>query len=460
MKHAFSGRRARLMTEGSIPRHLIAYAIPAILGDLFQVTYNTVDSIIVGKYAGAGALAAVGVASPLMSVAMFFIIGMAIGASVLMSEFYGAGDLRSLRREFSTTLIMSTGLSLAIALALFTLTGPLLLLVNTPEAIMRDTAAYLRVVALGMLVTGIYNVLAAASRSVGDTRAPLVCLIAGSVVNVGLDLWFVAGLHWGVVGAAVATVISQACAAALCGWLLFSTERLFFASRRDFGLDRALLGRTLRFSYATALQQAGIYIGKLMVQSMVNPLGVHAAAAFTAVNRIDDYALIPERDIANGETVLVAQNHGAKKPSRMREGLRAALILEVVYGIVVSLCVFGLAEPLMRLFVPADEAEVIRLGARYLHIMGFFYFMPGITNGLQGYMRAIGKMNITMYVTYTQMLTRALFTFLLIRRMGLDAVPLACAAGWTVMMVWEVGLIAYWQRTGKLVQAGSDTVAQ
>ena len=139
MKHAFSGRRARLMTEGSIPRHLIAYAIPAILGDLFQVTYNTVDSIIVGKYAGAGALAAVGVASPLMSVAMFFIIGMAIGASVLMSEFYGAGDLRSLRREFSTTLIMSTGLSLAIALALFTLTGPLLLLVNTPEAIMRDT---------------------------------------------------------------------------------------------------------------------------------------------------------------------------------------------------------------------------------------------------------------------------------------------------------------------------------
>ncbi|MBR1559606.1 MAG: MATE family efflux transporter [Clostridia bacterium] len=442
--------RAIHMTEGSVPRHLLNYAIPAILGDLFQVTYNTVDSIIVGKYAGAEALAAVGVASPLMSVAMFFIIGMGIGASVLMSEFYGAEDTRSLRREFATTLIMSMALSAVIAAGLFLLSGPLLRLVNTPPEIMTDTRAYLRIVAAGMVVTGLYNVLAAASRSIGDTRAPLACLIVGSLVNVGLDIWFVAGFHWGVAGAAWATVISQGCSAALCGLLLYRTERVFFADKRDFGIDRTLLKRTMRFSYASALQQAGIYIGKLLVQSMVNPLGVHAAAAFTAVNRIDDYALIPERDIASGETVLVAQNHGARKPERMQQGLRAALIMETVYGLVVSVCVFALAEPLMRLFVPPEETEVIRLGTRYLRLMGFFYFMPGITNGLQGYMRAIGKLSLTMYVTYSQMFTRAALTFLLIGRMGLDAVPLACAAGWVLMMVWEVGLIVHWKRTGRL----------
>ena len=205
------------MTTGSIPRHLLRYSIPAVLGDLFQVTYNTVDSVIVGQYAGAGALAAVGVASPLMSVAMFFIIGMGIGASVLMSEFYGAQDMKMLRREFSTTLIMSMGLSAAIGLGLFVLSNPLLHLVNTPAEILENTGRYLRIVALGMVVTGLYNILAAASRSIGDTRAPLLCLVAGSIINVALDVWFVAGLHWGVAGAAAATVISQGCSAALCG---------------------------------------------------------------------------------------------------------------------------------------------------------------------------------------------------------------------------------------------------
>jgi len=191
-------------------------------------------------------------------------------------------------------------------------------------------------------------------------------------------------------------------------------------------------------------------VGKVLVQSAVNPLGVSAIAAFNAVNRLDDYALIPERDIANGETVLVAQNHGAGKPERLRKGFFASMALEVAYGLIVSVAIFALAEPLMKLFVAPEETEVIRLGTRYLRLMGFFYFMPGITNGLQGYMRALGKMKLTMYVTYSQMFTRAAFTYLLIGRMALDAVPLACVAGWLLMMVWEIGLMVRWNKEGKL----------
>ena len=434
------------MTTGSIPRHLLRYAIPAILGDLFQVTYNTVDSVIVGKYAGAGALAAVGVASPLMSVAMFFIIGMGIGASVLMSEFYGAGDMRTLRRQFATTLAMGAAFSALIALALFLLTGPLLRLCRTPEAIFPDTVRYLRIVALGMVVTSMYNILAAASRSIGDTFTPLVCLVAGSLVNVGLDLLFVARFAWGVAGAAWATVIAQALSALLCAWLLRRNEPVLFASRGDFSPDRGLFMRTLRFSAPSAMQQAGIYVGKLLVQSAVNPLGVSAIAAFNAVNRIDDYALIPERDIANGETVLVAQNRGANQPDRMRRGFFTAMAFEVAYGLIVSIAVFTLAAPLMRLFVDPGETEVIRLGTRYLRLMGLFYILPGITNGLQGYMRALGKLKLTMMVTYGQMFTRATCTYLLIGAMGLDAVPVACAAGWVMMTVWEVGLMLKWRK--------------
>ncbi|MBR2570681.1 MAG: MATE family efflux transporter [Clostridia bacterium] len=434
-------RPIRPMTDGSIAKHLILYAIPAILGDLFQVTYNTVDSIIVGRYAGASALAAVGIASPLMSVAMFFIIGLGIGASVLMSEFYGAGNGKAMRREFFTTLILSVGISGAIGIGMLLLANPLLRLVHTPPEIFDQTCGYLRIVALGMLLTALYNTLAAASRSVGDATTPLLCLIAGSAVNVVLDLIFVAGLGFGVVGAAWATVISQGVSALLCAALLKRNERIFFADRSDFGLDRSLLRRTLSFSYATALQQAGIYVGKLLVQSMVNPLGVDAAAAFTAVNRIDDYALIPQRDVANGETVLIAQNHGAGKYDRMEKGLKVAVVLEAVYGALISLAVFAFAGPLMRLFVRTGEEKVIQLGVRYLRLMGLFYFLPGITNGLQGYLRAIGKMKLTMIVTYSQMSIRAVCTYLLIGRMGLVAVPRACAVGWVAMMIGETLLI-------------------
>ena len=439
------------MTEGSIPRHLIRYAIPSILGNLFQVTYNTVDSVIVGKYVGANALAAVGVANPLMNIATFFLIGMGIGASVLMSEFYGARDYRRLRREFSTATLAALAFSFLVAAAFFFLVNPLLRLCNTPAEIFGDVAAYLRIVACGMVFTCLYNMLSAALRSIGDTRTPLVCLVLGSLINVALDLWFVSGLKMGVSGAATATVISQGVSAALCACLLWRGAEPLHIAREDICVEKALLKKTVHYSYASALQQAGIYVGKLLVQSMVNPLGVHAIAAFNACNRIDDYALIPERDLSSGVMVMTAQNRGAKKPERMMKGLRVGLLMESLYGVIVSVAVFVLAGPMMRLFVGAEETEVIALGTRYLRIMAFFYFMPGITNGLQGYMRGIGKVSLTMYVTYGQMALRALCTWLLIGSMKLDAVPIACIAGWVLMIVWEVGLIVYWKKKKRLI---------
>ena len=443
-------RGAHNMTEGSIPRHLLLYCLPVVLGDLFQVTYNTVDSIIVGRFAGAGALASVGVANPIMNIALFFMVGMGIGASVLMSGFYGAGDVKTLRREFTTAMVSGTLIGAGVSVLLFLLSRPLLLLCRTPGAILPDTVRYLQIVALGIAATGGYNLLAAASRSVGDTRTPLCCLIAGSLVNIGLDLLFVGVFSFGVAGAAAATVVSQAISALLCLILLRrSTGDLFFGRGGPL-LDRELLRKTLQFSYASALQQAGIYVGKLLVQFMVNPLGVDSIAAFNAVNRIDDYAILPERDIAGGETVLVAQNRGAGRTDRMRAGLRVTLAAEVVYGVLASLVIFFFAHPLMRLFVSADETEVLRIGARYLRLMGLFYFLPGVTNAFQGYMRAVGKMRLTMFVTYGQMLTRALFTFLLIGRLRMEAIPFACAAGWILMTVWEGGLILKWRRNGAL----------
>ena len=188
---------AHPMTEGSIAKHLIRFCIPAILGDLFQVTYNTVDSVIVGRYAGASALAAVGVANPLMNIALFFIIGIGIGSSVLMSEFYGAGDYKKLQREFSTTMIAGFVLGVLISIGLFFLAERLLVLCRTPIELFAETLAYLRIVAIGSIMTALYNVFSAAFRSVGNTRTPLICLIIGSSVNIFLDMLFVAKFQWG-----------------------------------------------------------------------------------------------------------------------------------------------------------------------------------------------------------------------------------------------------------------------
>ena len=444
------------MTRGEPRKLLILFAIPMILGGIFQLLYNTVDTIVVGRFVSEDALAAIGATST--STLLINVLGNSFtnAITIITSQAEGASLPKRIRQALTHSVYMVTAVGLILGLISFFGARPFMRFLGCDPTIIDLSVLYLRIVC-GLTIFSLwYQGSSALLRGIGDSKTPLYFLIFSSVLNVVLDLVFVLLLKQGVAGVGWATVISQACAAALCGWLLHRNEPVFFAEssasggRARFGVDRGLLKRTLRFSYASALQQAGIYVGKLLVQSMVNPLGVQAAAAFTAVNRIDDYALIPERDIASGETVLVAQNHGARKFDRMQQGLRAAMVIEAAYGLIVSLAVFALAGPLMRLFVPSTETEVIRLGTRYLRLMGFFYFMPGITNGLQGYMRAMGKMNITMYVTYSQMFIRAICTWLLIGRMQLDAVPLACVAGWILMLVWETGLIVHWKRTGKL----------
>ena len=315
---------------------------------------------------------------------------------------------------------------------------------------MEDTAVYLRIIALGLPFCCVYNVLSASCRSIGDTRMPLICLVSGAVMNIGLDLLFVAVFHWGCAGAAVATILSQAVCAMLCGVLLWRMEPILRIRGKDLRVDSSLLKRTMHYSYATALQQAGVYVGKLVIQGMVNPLGVNAIAAYSAVNRVDDYALIPQRDIASGMTTGTAQNRGAGKPERMMRFLTVGLCMQAIYGLLISIVVVLLPTQLIQLFVDSSEEEVLRIGTSYLRAMGFLYFLPGITNGLQGYMRGLGKMNITMLATYLQMLVRAIITALAIGTLGLNVIPPACLCGWLVMALLEIVCILVWKKKGTL----------
>ena len=424
----------RKMTQGSIARHLIAYALPLILGNLFQLTYNAVDSIVIGKFAGENALAAVSAANPVMTIVILGVSGVSIGASVLMSRFYGAGDEDALRREVATTIVFGAIASLVVFAVGWPLSGPVLRLMNVPDEILEMAARYLQVIFVGFLFTFQYNILAAALRSVGDSRTPVVYLALASVMNAGLDVLLVAGLRWGVVGAGVATVAAEGISALLCARHIYRKIPLLHLGLRELKIDRRLLGETVSSGAITALQQACQPIGKALIQSVMNAQGVSVIAAFNAVSRVDDFACIPEQSISSSMMTCIAQNRGAGEHARVGETLRRGMMIEAAYGVLICAAVLLVKEPAMRLFAAQDSMQMVSMGVDYLTLMAFFYILPGITNGIQGYFRGMGEMKTTLVATFIQISIRALVVAVLVPRVGLNGAAWACAIGWSAML--------------------------
>ena len=426
----------RKMTQGSIARHLIAYALPLILGNLFQLTYNAVDSIVIGKFAGENALAAVSAANPVMTIVILGVSGVSIGASVLMSRFYGAGDEDALRREVATTIVFGAIASLVVFAVGWPLSGPVLRLMNVPGEILEMAARYLQVIFVGFLFTFQYNILAAALRSVGDSRTPVVYLALASVMNAGLDVLLVAGLRWGVVGAGVATVAAEGISALLCARHIYRKIPLLHLGLRELKIDRRLLGETVSSGAITARQQACQPIGKALIQSVMNAQGVSVIAAFNAVSRVDDFACIPEQSISSSMMTCIAQNRGAGEHARVGETLRRGMMIEAAYGVLICAAVLLAKEPVMRLFAAQDSMQMVSMGVDYLTLMAFFYILPGITNGIQGYFRGMGEMKTTLVATFIQISIRALVVAVLVPRVGLNGAAWACAIGWSAMLCY------------------------
>ena len=436
----------RKMTEGSIARHLTAYALPLILGNLFQLLYNAVDSVVIGRYAGEEAVAAVSAANPVMTIAVLGVSGLTIGASVLMSRFFGANDNRNLRREVSTICLFGLALSIVILLAGIPLAVPFLRLLRTPEQVMDRSAAYLRVVLLGFPFTFQYNALSSAMRSVGDSRGPVWCLAIASVLNTVLDILAVGVLKMDVLGAAAATVIAQAVSMLMCLWLMRRVP-LLRLPRREMVIDRELLGETLRIGTVTALQQVCLPLGKVLIQSVINGQGVAMMAAFNACTRVDDFAIVPAQSISSALMTCMAQNLGADKKDRARQSFWVGLTIELCYGLCVCLAVYLLRAPIMRLFAPAPDAAMVGLGVTYLGILAPVYLLPCFNNTIQGSFRAIKRMKVTLAATLLQMGTRVILIAILVPRIGISGAAWATITGWVLMSTLEGGYFAYvWKR--------------
>ncbi len=434
----------RDMTQGSATEHLWKYALPLVLGNWFQMGYNIIDSIIVGKFISTEALAAVGIAAPIMNLVILAITGVCMGAGVLMSEFFGAKNYMSLRRQFSTTLLSGAALSVLVAVAGILFTEQMMVSLAVPNELYGITTTYLRITFLGAPFTFFYNALSVALKSVGDSKTPLKFLMFASILNGVLDIIFIGGFHMGIVCSATTTVIAQMLSAALAANYLLRKLPELCPKKKEWVIDKELLKKTWKLGSVTALQQAVQPIGKLLIQGQVNALGVTTIAAFNAVTRVEALALTPEQSISHAITTYVAQNRGAKKTERIKHGFGVGMAMEMAYWIFIGTVVFLFREPIVALFVEGDaKEEVIAIGAKYLAVMAVFYFLPGMTNGVQGFFRGFQMFKITLLGTIIQTSLRVVATIYLTPTMGITGIAYACAFGWIVMLLVELPIMLW-----------------
>ena len=424
------------MAEGNVYRHIIAFSVPIIIGNIFQQLYNVVDAIIVGRYVGEDAFAAIGITSPIMGTALFIMVGMCIGASVLMAQLFGAEDQIRLKKEISTAFISGSIFSVIVSIIFIIMTNTILRLLNTPNNLMNDARVYLITIFSGLIFTMLYNLFDAVFRSMGNSRIALFFLITASVLHIVLDLIFIIIMHMGVFGVALATVISQAVSALMCAIYGINNYPVLKFKKEEIVVDRKLLKETVEFGWIAALQQSCVYIGRMLVQSAVNPLGISAIAAFSAVSRIDAFIL------SSAVTTFVAQNEGAGKKDRIREGLKAGLVLLSVYCVSISILVYFGAYPLMHLFIENGGKSIIPEGVQYLHIMSLFYILSGFGNAFQGFFRGIGKIGITFFATFFQIIVRVVLSYTLAPPTGLVGIALAVGIGWLVLPIYHGTM--YW----------------
>ncbi len=436
------------MTRGSILPHLIRFSVPLILGNLFQLSYNMVDTIVIGRFAGSTALAAVGTCDQVMNLMILGVSGICIGASVLMGNYYGAGDREKLLDEMKTLVLIGLLFALGVMVCGIPLTGPIFGLMRVRPEMLGEATVYLRIIFAGMPFTCLYNIYSAALRSIGDSKTPIRFLVVSCLINIALDLVLVAWLRLSVTGAALATVAAQGVSAVMCILYVEKHVPMLHIDWRTLRIDRSLAAKTLSYGGMTALQQCSQPIGNLIIQSSVNALGVSAAAAFSAVRKIEDIGLLPGRSISTGITAFTAQNMGAKNEDRIQRGFLRGMGLEAAVGAVMCAAVLLLRLPLMSLFT--GDGAIIADGVRYFDVIGFCYVLPCINNGLQGYFRGIGRMRITLLATLTQISVRVAATLLLTPRMGISGVGLACVMGWTAMIAWELPMQVHVRRRGLL----------
>lgn len=431
------------LINGSITSSMLRFALPLMLGNLLQQCYNIADTLIVGRVLGAEALAAVGSSYALIVFVTSIFIGLSMGCSAVFSMQYGASDMEGLRHSIFSSVLLVGGVTVLLNVSSLLFLSPIIELLQTPGELQSLVYDYLFIVFLGMIPVCIYNFYAFLLRSVGNSFAPLIFLAISVVLNIVLDVIMMVSFGMGVEGAALATVISQITGSV---GLWIYTNRNFpelCLRRKDCVFNGRSLRRITSFSFLTAVQQSVMNFGILMVQGLVNSFGTAVMAAFAAAVKIDSFAYMPVQDFGNAFSTFIAQNFGAGRKERIRNGIRSAVYITTVFSLFVSFIVFCLSPWLMAFFVSPAETEIIEIGVEYLRIEGSFYIGIGFLFLLYGYYRAVALPSMSVVLTVVSLGTRVILAYVLasIPSVGYTGIWWSVPIGWALADI--VGLWYY-----------------
>jgi len=412
---------AQDMTVGSPMKNLVTFSIPLLLGNLAQQMYSTVDSIVVGKYVGDNALAAIGTSGPVINLLIVLFVGISTGAGIMVSQYYGAKQKEELSTTLGNCITLTAVSAILMAIIGILVTRPLMRLLNTPDEIFEMTCNYMIIIFIGLLGSGFYNIISGILRGLGDAVTPLIFLLIASFLNIGLDIWFVAGFKMGVEGAAWATIIAQGISAIFCVLRLVKMKEAQISLKSlkihpDYALQLAKLG------LPTGLTQAIFSIAMLFTQSLTNSMGTAVIACCTIVMRVDGFAMMPNFTFGTAMTTFAGQNMGAGLLDRTKKGTTECLKLAVGCAVFLTLCLIFFGKYLMMAFT--STTEVVTLGVRMMRILAVGYIAMGITQTLSGVMRGAGDTTTPMWISlFTTVILRVPIAYIVAYFLRSEAWP-------------------------------------
>lgn len=421
------------MTTGSPAKILILFMLPLLLGNIFQQLYNIVDTIIVGNFIGANAMASVGATTPLVFLMIAIAMGLSIGCSILISQYFGAQDFVNLKKAVFNSFVVSLSAGFILTLIGLIVAKPLLLLLNTPSDIFNDAYSYITIFYSGLIFVFMYNALSSITRAIGDSVTPLIFLMLAALLNIVLDYAFVVYLNLGVPGVAWATLISQAVSAILCLFYVYFRIPLLKLKREDMVLDIDMIKHLLRYAIPSTVQQCIVSFSLLAIQGFVNSYGSTFIAGYTAASKIDSVAILPMLNITMAFSTYVAQNIGANKLDRIKAGFRVTMIIIFVMSALISGAVIFYGDVFIGAFLDnATNSDVISIGVSYLQVVSSFYIVMGLMFTAGSVLRGAGDVVFYMTSTLSIFAVRIFFTYFLANFIGSSALWWSIPIGWTI----------------------------
>lgn len=388
-EESVSVKKQELMTEGTIWKKILIFAVPLIIGNLLQQMYSTIDSIIVGHYVGKSALAAVGSSTSIINLLIAFSQGASVGAGVVISQYIGARDKKSVHSAVHTAAAVAVLLGLFLTLAGVLMSGQLLVRMQTPDDVINDSTLYLRVYSAGLVFNVVYNMATGIMNAAGNSKRPLIYLGAASVTNIVLDMLFIAVGGMGVEGAAIATDVSQAVSCVLAMIYLFRVDADYRISPKDMHINGHMLSKIIKIGLPTGIQSMVISLSNIIIQSSINSFGSTQMAGFGAYMKVDGFNILPVLSISMAVTTFVGQNYGAGRIDRVKKGAAVTVVMGLIYTALTGILMLTFSEPIMRLFT--DDADIIAAGELAMKYFCPYYMLLSILNVLAGTVRGAGK---------------------------------------------------------------------